>query len=148
MSEKIELAWKIARLVHKEKKRRNGEPYLIHIEQTVKILQALRWGDEKTLTTAILHDVIEDMPSPEMENHLLHKMETELGDDIVSNVLILTGDDGETYQTYIDGIIASGKTQVIQVKIADMLQNITDSPTEKQKEKYLEALPKLLKALV
>jgi hypothetical protein len=37
---------------------------------------------------------------------------------------------------------------MIWVKIADMLQNLTENPTKKQREKYRIAFPKLIVALM
>jgi (p)ppGpp synthase/HD superfamily hydrolase len=146
---KTDLAWTIANQAHRDQKRRSGESYINHIQRVVDILNALGWNDEETIITAILHDVLENTKDPTIKAHYIHEIE-ELGSNIISNVLILTIDgmwkvEGKNYQTYINDIISDGTMVLIRVKIADMLQNITDSPTEKQKEKYLEALPKLLK---
>ncbi len=75
------------------------------------------------------------------------KIVSKFGLNVASMVTILThSKKRQNYQQYIDDIIKSN-SDVIWVKIADMLQNVTDNPNEKQRAKYRMAFPKLIRAL-
>lgn len=137
---RLKEAWELAEKVHKDQKRFDGSPYINHIKDCVKILEEIGLKTERTELLAILHDVFEDSVNavkPPVEHDDYHRL------------LLLTHKGGlATYQAYIDKIIMSKDRDVIAVKVADMIQNLTESPKKKQREKYRIALPKLINALI
>lgn len=57
----IYVAYRFAKMAHRGAKRRSGEPYIIHPVQTAYI--AAQMGmDVTTISSALLHDIIEDTP--------------------------------------------------------------------------------------
>ena len=59
--ELIDRAYAYASEKHKDQKRKNGDPYVYHLLSVANILIDFRVGP-KTITCALLHDVIEDQP--------------------------------------------------------------------------------------
>ena len=147
LTEKESLAWDLADEVHRGQKRRDGHPYMDHINKTVEMLRAMGVYDEDLTIVAILHDTLEDSNEDQRLKNM-NRIIMKFSKDVFEKVLLLTHTekDGRTYQEYVDDIIKS-KSKVILVKIADMLQNTFDDPTPKQMEKYRIAFPKLLLAV-
>jgi len=140
---KIHNAWKLAKEVHKNQKRFNGQPYINHIKDIDKILDECGLWNEKTLLYSILHDTMEDSKDPNIINKLI-----KIDRNLPLRIGVLTHSKNETYEQYIDGIIACSDRNIVIVKIADMIQNLTEDPKKKQREKYRKALPKLIKAFI
>jgi len=141
MMEKYEKAWEIAKAAHEGQKRFNGQPYITHIQEVVKILEG--WGyrlDFHILIPAILHDVIED-GGDQYYSIISYK----IGSDVARIVNLLTHRKGDSYLEYIDSL-CSDETCVI-IKIVDMIHNLTDCPSVKQRAKYRDAFPFLLQKL-
>ena len=87
---------------------------------------------------AILHDVIEDtdVTAEGLLEYGIHQ-------HFVDMVVVLTKVEGEDY--FIDYLPRiKSKLEAKQVKIADILCNLGDSPTKKQVKKYSAALKYLL----
>ena len=55
-------AYEYAKLMHKDQKRKSGEPYIIHPVNVAIILADLDM-DVETIVSALLHDVVEDTPA-------------------------------------------------------------------------------------
>lgn len=138
---KINKAWRIARRVHKGQKRFNGQPYINHIKATVGIIDEMGLIDERRMLLAILHDVLEDGGKfSDIKN---------FDDKLMRPLTYLThSKDSLYYDDYIENILNCFDIDVIIVKLADMLQNVTEDPKKKQRAKYREALPKLIRAVV
>jgi GTP pyrophosphokinase len=64
--ELINKAYEFAKTAHKDQKRLSGDPYFVHPFETAKILAKLGM-DAKTIAAGLLHDVLEDTPTPEEE---------------------------------------------------------------------------------
>jgi len=121
----LELCKKIAYEAHKGQFRNDGvTPYIEHPRRVVELLE----GSNKILRCAAwLHDVIEDTEITELE---LKKKGVQ--PSIIRLVKILTNPK-EDYWAYLRGVKESAPA--IQIKIADMLDNLSDNPNEKQKAK-------------
>jgi GTP pyrophosphokinase len=147
LNEKESKAWELADEVHRGQKRRDGHPYMDHINKTVEMLRAMGVYDEDLTIVAILHDTLENSAKGARIKYLKQILGT-FGDDVASMVMTLTHTkkDSRDYQQYIDDVIKT-ESKVILVKIADMLQNTFDDPTPKQMEKYRIAFPKFLIAV-
>lgn len=139
---KYDKAWEIAKKAHKGQKRFNHAPYITHVREVVNILGEMGYGHKPNiLIPAILHDVVEDGGSKYC------KVITDtFGNKIASKVMFLTHLKEDTYMEYIRRLTED--RDCILVKIADMTQNLTETPKVKQREKYREALPVLMNSLL
>jgi (p)ppGpp synthase/HD superfamily hydrolase len=129
-----ELARIIAFDAHKGQTRRDGKtPYFEHLKAVVSRLP----DDDTTLAVGWLHDVLEDT------DYTPEKLQ-ELGvpDYVVFPVIMITKQKCESYEQYIEALRYT--THAKQVKVADILSNLADTPTERQIIKYAKALIKLL----
>ena len=141
----IKLAWKIANRAHRKQKRYNGQPYINHIKEVVSILEKMEINaleNEHIIVGAILHDVVED-GGQKYENII----EEEFNNKVIQLVQDLTHRGFTTYNEYIRKIRFSTSGAIV-VKIADMIHNLTETPTKKQREKYGKYLPLLIKSLL
>jgi len=129
-----EKAEALARKAHHHQFRRDGvTPYIRHCERVVARLRKMGVTDEGTLAAAWLHDAIED--------GVLVWRALELADipeNVIDTVMALTKKHGETYMDYLFRV--KSDAAATQVKIADMLDNLSDDPTERQIVKYASGL--------
>ena len=142
MQQEIKKAWQIAKEVHKDQKRFNHQPYINHVKEVVKILKELGFAYEPNIIIpAILHDTVEDGGFKYQKI-----IGREFTDDIALRVYLLTHYSEFSYEKYIERMLHVKDCVII--KIADMLQNLTETPKERQKEKYRKAFPMLIKAIM
>lgn len=111
-------ALEFAATKHAGQKRRNGDNYIIH---PIRVSQEVFTTDQKII--ALLHDTFEDTDTTYEE------LVDQFGENIADAVVILTHGEGVPYENYIRSIRNSGNTDAIQVKIADIADNLGDSPT-------------------
>ena len=125
IAEKINKAREYARMKHRDHYRRDGfTPYFIHLEAVANMLE---WEDK---IVWYLHDVIEDWFATYEE------LTNMFGNKIADRVQNLTHIKWEDYIDYIESVWQSN----VPVKIADIVHNLSDKPTEKQIKKYYDAL--------
>lgn len=132
----IEDARSLCLLAHSGQTRKDGiTPYSTH-----PIAVSLMMTTTDEIIVALLHDVLED--TTVTDSKLI-----EMGYDlhIVKAIKALTRKQGECYEDYLQ--IISEDPLACKVKIADMLHNMSDSPSEKQKEKYRTGIKTLLKII-
>lgn len=131
----LKLCEKIARKAHEGQKRRDGSDYITHPERVAKMFS----NNELLACLAWLHDVIED--TDETAQSLVNQGVSTV---TVSAVVMLTKlpETMQTYEQYIKNIRSLGG--VARVKVADMVDNLCDNPTDKQKAKYRKAMAILL----
>lgn len=130
----IERAEAIARKAHEGQFRRDGiTPYITHPERVVARLRRQGIDDENILAAAWLHDVVEDT-DVEIEE-LKYKR---IPDNVIVALELLTKGSWIDYPDYVAHVCRN--TIAHTVKIADILDNLSDSPTEKQVVKYAKAL--------
>ena len=138
---KIRKAWKVAERIHNHQYRFNGQPYTNHLKDCVRIYDEMSIEGIFVEVLIILHDVLED-GGKSSDVDFLTKSEYD-------SLLLLKHEGGlATYESYIDNICESGNKDVIIVKIVDMIQNLTEDPKKKQRDKYRKALPKLMRSLL
>lgn len=126
----LELCEKIAREAHAGQFRRDGvTPYIEHVEAVVS-----RCETEEEKCVAWLHDVLEDTKA-----RMYDLIEWGVEDEILSSVHVLTLEKGASYDRFIERI-RRHRQVTRNVKIADILSNLSDSPTPKQIVKYAKAL--------
>ena len=152
----LEQAEQLCIIAHKDQLRRDGiTPYHCHPFAVADIMTTV---DEKIV--ALLHDMLEDTDfiieelSP---NGLLIVLEpcydgfkpilvndniATLTDKQANALHLLTKCPSQSYDDYLQDI--SKNKLATKVKIADMFHNLSDSPTDHQKQKYLRGLQILL----
>jgi (p)ppGpp synthase/HD superfamily hydrolase len=131
----VELAERIATEAHAGQFRRCGiVPYIEHPRAVVS-----RVGDDpEAQASAWLHDVVEDS-----EYTAEALLEAGIPTSVVDAVAILTKTPGLSYDDYLERVAAS--PLATKVKVADMLSNLADNPSDKQIRKYAKGLLRLVK---
>ena len=128
------VAQEIAQRAHNGQFRRDGvTPYAVHPERVAKRLS----GDEEAEAVAWLHDVLEDTDET-AETLALAGVPA----SVIAAVQILTKTPGVAYTDYLCAVRANPLAR--KVKIQDMLDNLSDSPSEKQIIKYSRGFLALL----
>jgi len=124
--ERLDKAYNFALKAHKDQKRDEGSPYIIHPVAVANILTELKL-DSATITTGLLHDTIEDTYAT------YETIKSEFGDevaDLVEGVTKLsvfenTADVNSKVENFRKLILATSKDiRVLLVKIADRLHNM------------------------
>jgi GTP pyrophosphokinase len=141
-----------AQYAHKGQKRRTGEPYIIHPSRVADIVSSYYPSNEVAYFSALLHDSLEDAieqgnVSDEDEMiALIHDAieDIDLANKVVDTVVSLTKPKSANYSDYL--LFLSNEPDALIVKMADMLDNISDNPSERQKNKYSQALKDLQKS--
>lgn len=123
ISEHIKLCRAIAETAHSGQTRRGGAAYINHPMRVAAQL------DGVAACVAWLHDVLED--TCETVESLAAKGVIGC---VVSSVVVLTKTQGTDYFDYLARVRNDGIAR--RVKIADMLDNLCDQPTAKQRDKY------------
>jgi (p)ppGpp synthase/HD superfamily hydrolase len=139
----LALARALALVAHDNASRKgNGEPYFNHVERVAG--RVLGW---EAKTVAYLHDTLEDTAVPGAFIFALFPM------NIAEAVYLLTRIARETYEEYIDTLIAKGNTLALRVKLADLSDNLStidDIPATRREElrlRYTRAQARVMEAL-
>ena len=122
---------KLAKDAHAGQFRRDGvTPYIKH---PMQVADRVRHLGHEYVCVAYLHDVLEDtkVSYSELENE-------GIPENILKAVEILTKSDDISYDEYLYSIKCNELAR--KVKIADMLSNLADNPTDKQIKKYAKGL--------
>ena len=134
-TEQTEKALKLCFEAHKEQTDKVGLPYVFH-----PFHLAEQMTEEATVTTALLHDVVED--SPYTFDDL---KEMGFSESVLAALRLLTHDESVPYMDYVAAIKKNPVARA--VKLADLRHNSDlsrmDEVTEKtlaRREKYLAAI--------
>ena len=130
-----ELALKIATEAHKGQKDKGGANYILH---PLKVAELCPHDICKVI--ALLHDVIEDcgLTTTELDEKGIYPI-------IHGRVKLLTRQEGQTYQEYLEAIAEDPYAR--EVKIADLTHNMDLSRIPNPTEKDFERVEKYKKAL-
>ena len=134
--ELLERAQDFAGHVHYYQERRDGRAYIEHPKQVAKLVDSLG-GDLEAEALAWVHDTLEDGGPGTLKN-----LESQFDPNFVAQVKALTHLKSESYDTYLTRVIQYG-WRVRLVKVADILDNLADAPTDAQRKKYLAALARI-----
>lgn len=119
-------AYRYADEMHKDQKRASGEPYIIHPVAVATILMELGM-DEKAVSAAFLHDVIEDTSATAED------IKERFGDEVLElvegvtklNQIVFTSLEEEQAENFRKIFVAMAKDiRVIIIKLADRLHNM------------------------
>lgn len=144
----VEDVYSTARLAHLGQMRRDGKEYFTHPKEVAKIVRKYYPRDTRAYLVALLHDTIED--TEDVGNlsvkELTTMIDASIGDpkeakDIISAVNALTHAKHQPYTEYVQGLTSN--PMALKVKMADMMHNLSSSPSERQKQKYEKAIKNL-----
>ncbi len=116
---------------HAGQKRKNGDNYIIH---PIRVSQEV--FTEKQKVIALLHDTLEDTETTYEE------LKKEFGIEVAHSVLVLTKTENETYEEYIQRVKTN--PDAVRVKIADIADNLDDSPSNSAIKKSSSSITELL----
>lgn len=134
-----------ARMAHTGQKRRSGEDYFTHPSEVRNIVRRFYPKDHAAQIVALLHDSIEDAPGStvdsveEMEQFIRGSIQDpRAGQVVIDAVKSLTHEKGGSYSDYVVSLL--NNRLALRVKLADMVHNLSSSPSPKQKAKYANAI--------
>ena len=140
-SQDVEDVYSTARLAHLGQKRRSGEDYFSHPKGVANIVRRLYPGDLKSYMVALLHDSIEDVESvgnmsrDELEEMIAGSIaDPRESQEILAAVQALVHAKDVPYEEYVSAL--SSNALALRVKLADMIHNLTHSPSTGQIAKY------------
>lgn len=130
MNEKIIKAINFARDKHTGQLRDGGEDYIVHPQQTAKIISAVSPENIDLICAAWLHDTIEDTQTS------FQDLQDEFGPNVAKLVLEVTA----TRQNGLKSFPRLKSREGIMLKLADRLSNISDMDgwTDEQIDIYLQ----------
>ena len=141
---KLEKAEHIATLIHSGAVRRgNNDPYIMH-PMRIRAMADLLGYDEDTQVVAYLHDTIEDTLYKDKVKQVIVKY---FGVNVLNSILLLTHEKNTSYTNYLFQLAKNQSTMAemaFRVKMLDMLDNVRESPSPRQKLKYKTAIEYLL----
>lgn len=133
---RIKKAYEFACEAHKNQKRKNGEPYILHPISVARIVNEEMGLGTNPIIASLLHDVVEDTP------HTLNEIRREFGQDVAFLVHSLTKESKKryTFSRQVDNIRKMLMTieydiRALIIKLADRLHNMRtlgDMPLNKQ----------------
>ena len=139
----LQRAYETAAYLHRDQKRRSGEPYITHPLAVATILAELGMT-APTLSAALLHDTVEDT------GYTLEALREDFGDEVASLVDGVTKLDRVKYgqssaaETVRKMVVAMARDiRVLVIKLADRLHNMRTlqfMPPDKQEKKARETL--------
>lgn len=134
----LEKVIEISREAHLGQYRFDGvTPYFTHVEG---VANSFAPGEQTMMMIAYLHDVLEDtsLTAQALLGLGIHP-------SVVEAVVAITKVEGEEYFAYLARVKANA--WATRVKIADILYNLSDTPSRNQVKKYAKALKFLLEPL-
>ena len=137
-----------ARMAHMGQKRRSGEDYFSHPSEVRNIVRKFYPKDHAGQMVALLHDSLEDAPGStvdsveEMEGFIRGSIQNpEAGQTVIDAVKALTHEKNAPYADYVVGLL--NNQLALRVKLADMVHNLSSTPTPRQKAKYAKSIEML-----
>lgn len=137
-----------ARMAHMGQKRRSGEEYFTHPSEVRNIVRRFYPEDHAAQMAALLHDSLEDAPGStvdtveEMEEFIRGSIQSpEAGETVIDAVKALTHEKNAPYAEYVVGLLSN--QLALRVKLADMVHNLSSTPTPRQKAKYTKSIEML-----
>jgi len=138
-----------AELAHTGQMRRSGEPYIEHPIAVANLINQYYPGERLLCTAALLHDTLEDAVENgnfKDEQELIDTIQSSYinpkeGQEVLSIVYALTHEKSIPYTEYV--LSLSGNISALKIKLADMLHNLSSSPSERQIKKYGGAIDAL-----
>ena len=131
----VRLAYEMAEAAHEGQMRDEGTPYILHpVRVAVSLVDELEIYSPRLVSSALLHDVIEDSPITRQQIAEL------FGEDVAEIVWLLTKFDDVSLPAYLNAIEAASDTGAAIVKLCDRLDNLrflAHSPRAEKKRRYI-----------
>ena len=128
-------AERIATILHSKQYRRDGKtPYIEHPRRVVERIRQKYPKNSVLVAIAWLHDVLEDTPMTLDDLQFF-----DFPNEVIVSVFVLTK--GKNYNVYLSNVMNYQLARL--VKIEDILDNLNDDPSPRQKKKYIKALQRL-----
>lgn len=131
----VRLAYELAEAAHEGQMRDEGTPYIIHpVRVAVSLVDELEIYSPSLVSSALLHDVIEDSP---VTRRQIAKI---FGEEVAEIVWLLTKFDDVSLPAYLNAIEAASDTGAAIVKLCDRLDNLrflAHSPRAEKKRRYI-----------
>ena len=142
---KCRLAYTFAKYCHSEmdqKRKGSGEPYFVHPKGVAKIVMDNE-GNEDQICAAFCHDLLEDVPFVSYE-----ELKKGFNQHVADLVRELTNQrykiDEIGKEAYMTEKLMKLSNEALLVKLADMLYNLNDHPTEAQEVRMLHNISALI----
>ena len=147
--EDFEDVYATAQMAHMGQRRRSGENYFSHPSAVRNLVRKYYPSDMQAQLVALLHDTLEDAPRvgtvasrDEMRSWIMASVaDQSAAREILDSVEALTHTEGTRYDVYLSSLV--GDELALRVKLLDMLHNLSTSPTDRQANKYKDALETL-----
>lgn len=123
----------IAREAHRGQMDLQGEDYIHHVERVVAAVS------ERAQPAAWLHDVVEDHGTLWLRILDQHGISLETLDAVA----LLTRIPGQTYKEYIERLALSGNVLALEVKRADLQDNLRTGVPYSLRQRYARAVERL-----
>lgn len=138
----ITKAKEFARDIHSGQWRRGKPvPYMAHPMRVFHRAKKSRLSKTHQVL-ALLHDTYEDAQNP---TKVLLKIKEMFGSKVANLVQYLSHDKSVNYSDYLEKLARSSKI-AFDIKMLDILDNLSDAPKPKQIQKYKNALLHLVKS--
>lgn len=142
---KCRLAYTFAKYCHSEmnqKRKGSSEPYFVHPKTVAKIVMD-HDGTEDQIIAAFCHDLLEDVPFVSYE-----ELKRGFNQHVADLTLELTNQrykiEEMGKEAYMTEKLMKLSNEALLIKLADMLANITDHPTEAQEVRMLHNISALI----
>ena len=123
-------AYLICEKVFDGKSHSSGVPYMEHL-----VAVADKFSDDKEKVVALLHDIMKETELTAMDLNYIG-----FPSDIVKTVSLMTRENGESYDEFINRMINSKNNMAVQIKKADLEQNMDLSNYESVTDEYLNRI--------
>lgn len=134
-------AREFARWAHRGQFRRNGiTPYFNHVDSVAFRIVRSKPSLFETVEVAYLHDVLEDCA---VQGYTAESLRAAgFSEAVIDAVVAITKIENEAYMSYLERVKRNPLARA--VKIYDIIDNLSDAPTERQLKKYSVALAYLV----
>lgn len=142
---KCRLAYAFAKYCHSEmgqKRKGSGEPYFVHPKGVAKIVID-NGGNEDQICAAFCHDLLEDVPFVSYD-----ELKKGFNQHVADLVLELTNQRYKIEEigkeAYMTDKLMKLSNEALLIKLADILYNISDNPTEAQEIRMFKNLKAMI----
>lgn len=145
-----DIAMKLIEKYHKDDVDKGGHPYINHL---LRVSEGCNSYEAKI--AGLLHDIIEDTPCNEAT-----LLEAGIPKYIIDIVLLVSRNEGESYEEFIDRLISSNNRYAMELKCSDLKDNcdlsrlaglseeVIKKGEKRVKNRYLPSLAKIEKKLM